>query len=396
MEHKKLKVGIIGANWTLNYHTPVWRMVPDVEVVAVCTAHTDTAEAAAREFNIPKAYSDYREMARDPDIDIISVGSSPDTRYGMVIAALEGGKHVYNCIPFAVDAAKAKHMRDLQRAKGRVGVVDAQWRWSPAMQQMKEMIAQGALGEFFTANIHLQLPFFDYDGFRYSIVQMSPTANRAYMWTTQASSGASAWRNFGMHTTLNLMHFFGEVEEAVGITETFVKDFHFPDGTRVRPQTADHGMALLRFKNGGIANIHVSWAAADGPGYFLQVMGSKGRFVARDSDLCFCDASSTTLFYGDTRLRDHMGERGSLVELPDRFFEVPGTPFSKSNAPMYKIPLSWMFRDMARVIRTGSGDGSPSFDEAYHAQCVVEAVEQSWKTRRWVRISDVQGALENP
>jgi len=377
---KPLKVGVIGANWTL-FHAAAWRNVPGVEVAAICTAHQETAEKAAAENNIPTPYWRIKDMLADPTLDIINVGTRPVQRYDMVMAALAAGKHVYNCLPFAVDAVKAAAMRDSQLSRGLVGAVDAQWRWTPAIRRMKELIDQGAIGEFFTATIHLQLALYDHDDLIYTMCTHSGTT-KPYLWLTEAASGASAWRNFGTHTILNLMYLFGEVEEIVGTSATFVKEMHFPDGARVRPQTDDFGLALLRFRNGGLANINVSWAMADAPGYFLEVCGSKGRLVARDAG--FCD-STTTLCYGGTR----PGESGGPVDIPDRLFTVEGTQFSRDNAPIFIVPLTALLADMARVIRVGAGDASPSFAEACHAHRAVEAAVLSKHTKSWVRVDDV-------
>jgi len=375
-----LKVGIVGANWTL-FHAAAWRNVPGVEVAAICTAHQETAEAAAAENGIPKAYWRLQDMLADPELSIINVGTRPAQRYDMVMAALAAGKHVYNCLPFATDAARAAQMHELQRARGLVGAVDAQWRWTPAIRRMKELIDEGAIGEFFTATIHLQLALYDYDDLTYTQCTLSGTT-KPYHWLTQSASGASAWRNFGSHTILNLMYLFGEIEEIVGTTNTFVKELRFPDGTRLRPDTDDFGLALLRFRNGGLANINVSWAMADAPGYFLEVCGSKGRLVARDAG--FCD-STTTLYHGGSR----PGEQGGLVALPDRLFYVEGTAFSKQNAPLFMVPLTALLADMARVIRTGAGEASPSFAEAAHAHRAVEAAILSKARKSWVRVDEV-------
>ena len=393
MAGRKLKVGIIGANWTGQYHIPVWRLIPDVEVVAICTASKATAEAAAAKYGVERAYWDYRKLCEAPDLDIITCGTSPQTRYDMVLTALENNKHVYNCIPFATDAAKGKHMLDLLRAKDRVGAIDAQWRWAPAIQRMKEMIAEGKLGRLFHVTVHLQLSFVEHDGFRYPHLVMSPTSDRPYWWNLKAAAGSSAWRHSGSHSLLLLMYLFGEIEEIVGGTQRYMDEYIFPNGERVRPEVADHSMALLRFKNGGTANIVTSWATPDGPGFFMQAEGSKGRFVARDTDYCFCDAGTTTLFYGDTRQRNHMGETGSMVDLPERLFNYPGSPYTKQNTPMYLIGLTWLFDDFARVIRAGAGQPSPSFEEAYHVQLCIEAMERSQKTRSWVRIADMEATL---
>src|SRR5215212_6770122 len=142
-----LRIGIIGANWSLKVHGTAWRLLPGVEVAAVCTAHKETAEAAAQMFGVPKAYWNVQDLAADPDIDVIDVGSRPSFRYDMVMAALAGGKHVYDALPFAINAVKAREMHEAQRNSGRVGVVDAQFRWVPAGMHMKRLIEDGFIGQ---------------------------------------------------------------------------------------------------------------------------------------------------------------------------------------------------------------------------------------------------------
>src|SRR5215207_7421159 len=104
------KIGIIGANWSLKVHGTAWRLLPGVEVAAVCTAHRETAETAAQMFAVPKAYWNVDEMCADPDLDVIDIGSRPSFRYDMVRAAFAGGKHVYDALPFALDEKRARDM----------------------------------------------------------------------------------------------------------------------------------------------------------------------------------------------------------------------------------------------------------------------------------------------
>jgi predicted dehydrogenase len=380
---KPLKIGIIGANWTLTHHAPAWRLLPGVEVAAICTAHKETAEAAAAKAGIPKAYWNVEEMVADPDLDIIDVGTKPSQRYDMVVSALNHGKHVYNCLPFAVDSGKADHMADLARQKGLVGVVDAQWRWAPAIRRMKELIDEGAIGDFFTATIHLQLPLYDVNGHVYTMCSYSENT-QPYYWLSDSTSGASAWRNFGSHTILNLMYLFGAVDEIVGVQETFVKHMNLPDGTELHPDTADFGLALVKFRKRGLANINVSWAMADAPGYYLEVCGSKGRLVARDSITGFCD-TPTTLYQGDASI-GMLGANGGMVDIPDRLYEVEGTTFSKTSPQIFTGPLAALFSDMVGAIRDGGREGSPSFAEAAHAHRAVEAAVRSMTTKSWEKV----------
>src|SRR5262249_49680813 len=128
MTQQKVKVGIISANWSLKVHGSAWRLLPGVEVAAICTAHRETAEAAAQAFGIRKAYWDFEQMTADPELDIIDVGTRPSFRQAMVLAALRNGKHVYSALPFATDTATAAQLCAEQQRHKRVGVVDAQFR----------------------------------------------------------------------------------------------------------------------------------------------------------------------------------------------------------------------------------------------------------------------------
>ena len=91
----KLRVGVISTNWGMRAHLPAWHAQKDVEVAAVCASHQETAEAAKQTYGLDRCYWDYRAMCADPSLDIIDVGTRPLLRLGMVMAAIENGKHVF-------------------------------------------------------------------------------------------------------------------------------------------------------------------------------------------------------------------------------------------------------------------------------------------------------------
>jgi len=53
-----LRVGLIGAGgrWGPGAHVPALKGVSEAEIYAVCTAHADTAQAAADKFGVTRAY----------------------------------------------------------------------------------------------------------------------------------------------------------------------------------------------------------------------------------------------------------------------------------------------------------------------------------------------------
>jgi predicted dehydrogenase len=384
MAGKTLKVGIISANWSLKVHGAAWRRTPGIEVAAICTAHQETAEAAARAYDIPKAYWNHEEMSADPELDIIDIGTRPSFRLPMVMAALRNGKHVYDALPFAMSVADADAMRDLQRAQGVTGVVDAQFRWSPAAQQMKAMIDAGFIGRPLGFNAQLFLPLFVVDGLPYCYSAWSG-ATDPYYWLADKTSGGSGWRNFATHALLFLTHLLGPVEEATGMLTTGVPEWFLPNGDVLRPETHDLGSATLRLANGAIGSLQTGWCMPDTEGWRIEVWGDRGRLLITDSS--FGNGLSATLFAGDGRPMPY-GERACReVPIDDGYYAVPGSA-TATGTPQPFVAMDWMFGDMVRAIREGR-EGSPSFTEAAAVHRVVEAVEWASRERRWVRMDEM-------
>ena len=382
-----LRIGVIGANWALRAHGAAWALVPGAEVVAVCTSRRDTADAAAAAYGLKGAYDDYRLMMADPTIDIVDIATKPSVRPDMVFAALEAGKHVNNAIPFAMSAPQALAMRDLQLGRGLVGVVDAQFRWVPAYSRMKEMIDDGFLGEAVHATMTLQLPLTYDKGDLYPAIVCSAGEN-SHLWLGEAGSGASAWRNFGSHSLLMLTHLLGPIEEIVASTDIHLQTWQLPAGGTFQPANDDVGVALVRFVSGAVATVTATWITPDPDCVFLEVSGTRGRLAIRDRT--FGRDPHVPLRAVDARPRN--GSSGEWSEpLPERLYTVAGGGYGKDDAPHTLTPLARMFEHMARAIDDGT-EGSPSFSEASHVHCAVEAGAHSMLSRSWTRVDQFERA----
>ena len=370
----KIKVGIVSANWSLKVHGMAWRTLPGVEVAAICTAHRETAEAAAREFGIAKAYWDHERMLEDGELHVIDVGTRPSIRQSIVIDALSAGKHVYSALPFATDLATARSIEAARERNGVVGVVDAQFRWVPAAMQMKQLIEQGFLGKPLGFNVQLMLPLFHEGEFTYPHCAYPGSGISPYKWLADKNSGGSGWRNFATHSVLLLTHLLGPVAQASGYVDTGVPRWSLPDGTVLEAGNEDLGAATLRLENGAIGNLQAGWCVPDAQGLRLEVWGDHGRLLLTDPG--FGDGVSARLYGSDARPVAYGSSAGDWLPIPSEHFAVPGTPFNEKNAPPVMVPMAWMFHHMLAAIR-GEEIASPSFAEAVHAQWVVESVLDS-------------------
>lgn len=365
-----LRVGIISANWGAFAHLPGWRAVRGVEVVGICTSRQETAETAASKFRIERAFWNAEAMTADPGIDIVDCGTRPSIRHSMVLSALRNGKHVYNAVPFAANIDRARELRDAWSASGKVAVVDAFSQWLPAHRLAKEMIDDGFLGQPFAGTCALNLGLFN-----------QPNPHFPYNWFWQSGLGVSALRNLGSHALHMLVFLFGEIDELVAHDGQLLKEWRFPDGSAIKPETNDFANLLLRFKSGMVIQLQVSWNATLTPGWTLEAFGSKGRFVARAPT--FPTSRDTTLHAGA------LGGAGiEKVEIPARLLKTPEVGIDAEVEPNASHPMALSMNRMVEAIR-GNGPASPDFHQAWTVERILEAARRSADERRWVRLEEI-------
>ena len=119
-------------------------------VQAVGSRSQESADAFAAEFGIPNAHGSYEALVADPEVDVIYVSTPHPMHAAGARLALEAGKHVLVEKAFTVNAAEARAIADLAAAKGLL-VLEAMWtRYLPHMARIREIIAEGTLGDLRT------------------------------------------------------------------------------------------------------------------------------------------------------------------------------------------------------------------------------------------------------
>jgi predicted dehydrogenase len=113
---KAIRVGLIGAGAnTRARHIPGLRTVEGVELVAVCNRRSESAQAVAGEFGIPRVVEHWEQIVADPTIDAVVIGTWPYLHCPITVAALRAGKHVLTEARLSMNAAEAHRM--LQEAR---------------------------------------------------------------------------------------------------------------------------------------------------------------------------------------------------------------------------------------------------------------------------------------
>ncbi|KAM9272157.1 trans-1,2-dihydrobenzene-1,2-diol dehydrogenase [Cariama cristata] len=125
------------------------KTLPPEEHLAVAVAARDLprAQAFAHRHGLPRAYGSYRELAEDPDVEVVYVGVVNPQHLPAGRLFLGAGKAVLLEKPMAVSAHQVRELAEVARAQG-VFLMEGFWtRFFPAWERLQALVAGGTLGE---------------------------------------------------------------------------------------------------------------------------------------------------------------------------------------------------------------------------------------------------------
>lgn len=89
-------IGIVGARFAADLHLRAFEKLrgQKVEILGVCSKNRESAEAFAKRFQIPRVYTDYRQMLEQKEIQVIDLCVTTNLHHTIAIDAAEAGKHI--------------------------------------------------------------------------------------------------------------------------------------------------------------------------------------------------------------------------------------------------------------------------------------------------------------
>lgn len=357
MDKERLRIGIIGVNvhygWGRRSHLPALLALPEYELVAVGTAHAESAQESARNYGAPMGFHDYKDMVVHPDIDVVSVNVRVPAHYSIVMAALEAGKHVVCEWPLGKNLAEAEEMASLARSKGVKNMVILQARAEPALLRLRELVQEGYVGEVVSCHM---------THFRDGMLQRGMDQP----WMARRENGGHALGIPTGHSVDALCFCLGEFKEISARVTTQVRSWEVKGPAKtVDVDAPDNVLISGLLDSGAVAAVHVASVPHHSTGWRLEVYGSEGTIVGTSKD--------SVQYDGHIRLRGRRGKEGELedIPIPARLTWVPdemprGEPFN----------IGQLYRRMARAIR-GEEDAHPDFDHAVKRHRMLEAIQRS-------------------
>ncbi|MDT7581982.1 MAG: hypothetical protein QOK35_3246 [Pseudonocardiales bacterium] len=130
-------------------------LVPGAEAVAVASRSIDRAKAFAAEHGFVRAHGSYRDLVDDPDVDVVYIATPHPQHRAVALAALRAGKAVLVEKAFTVTPQATREIVALARETGGFAM-EAMWtRFQPAIVRMRELLADGAVGEVRAVQVDL-------------------------------------------------------------------------------------------------------------------------------------------------------------------------------------------------------------------------------------------------
>ncbi len=303
-------------------------------LVAFMSRDGDRARAFADTFGAEAAYDSIHDLLCDHRIDAVYIATELDRHHEQTIAAAEAGKHILVEKPMALDTQQCLAMIGAAKSSGVLLSVAYYARFYHKAQVMKQVIADGVLGQIVRGHIRL-------------LQRYDPSPSDPKYWRVTARGGGNILADIGSHRLDMLTYFLGRPTAVCGFVDKLTMSY----------DAADTETGLVLFENGA----HVSiLASANTPA---------------------SDRSTTIEIYGT---------EGALLMDPwsDTPVEVLGSDMPPIPVEPYANSHSPLIGDFSNAILTGTQPRFSGVDGMW-ATAAITGIYESARTGSAVSLSDL-------
>ncbi len=362
-----LGVGIIGTGFGL-MHLLGYRQCADVQVVAVCQRSPEKAEAVARQYGVPHAFTAYRDLIAHPEVQVVSIAAPPYVHHEMTLAALAAGKAVLCEKPFAMNVGQAREMYDRAQASGMTHALAFNWRFLPGLMRTKELIDEGFLGRIYHVNVTW-----------YAERQADPAL--PLLWRHRKElAGFGVLGDIGPHVVDILRWLLGDFRAVSAHCLTAIPRRRVAGSGETVAADADDACAFVADMAAGVqVAVHLSRVAWTSNCHRFEWYGSEGVLLYE------ADLKAGTWISG--RLRGaRAGERQlSTLPIPERL--RAGLDTSDPHAAVGTFLFAQLARRFIAGVRAHQPI-TPNFLDGLRSQEVIDSLVRSAAEERWITVGD--------
>lgn len=382
---EQISVAVIGAGMAGRTHANAWRQaqtvyepLPQIRLAAIADMHLPFAQDAAAHYGYERAVSDWREIAEDPSIDVVSIVVGNALHREIAQAMAENGKHVLCEKPLAGTLEDARAMAEIERAHPElIFATGFTFRRNAGVAMLAKVVADGTLGQIGHVDAHY---WCDYGA--------DPQVPMA--WRYRGPMGSGALGDVGSHLVDSAELIGGPIVEVAGaqlatiIPERPVLEGAVAGGRGVAaaadaPREAvendDVATFTARFASGALGTFSCSRVAFGMPNdKALSVMGSEGTAMwslARTGEIRIADSSSPT----------GLGGLRQVLASPEFPYFRDGSSMAFAGVGLNQIEQftyqAHAFIQQVAGITEGALPANATFADGYREMRILEAVAQS-------------------
>jgi predicted dehydrogenase len=348
-----LGTGLIGMFYTQTLHDLRSRD----RVRMVYSRSGDRAHEFAEKWDIPRWTDNLAEAAGDPETEAVVIGLPNDMHREAALLAAEAGKAVLCTKPLARTAAEA---RDILEAVEKAGVFSAYLEdlvYTPKTLKSIDAVKKGALGKVLWV--------------RSREAHSGPHSD--WFWDI-SRAGGGAIVDMGCHCIEIARCFIGKDIRPVEVV-------CWAD-TQVHPiEAEDQAIALVRYENGAVGQLEVSWTFRGGMDLRDEVSGTKGT-IRLDHFLRTGFEMFSAVGQGGYVAEKAEGETGWLFPVGDE---------------MHELGYRHMFADVLDAMEKDRAPRETLYD-GYVVNAVMDACYRSVRSKRWepVELEIWKGVVGDP
>ncbi|HEX5414769.1 MAG TPA: Gfo/Idh/MocA family oxidoreductase [Chloroflexota bacterium] len=280
-----LSVAIIGAGNISTAHLGALKEARGAEVVGIYDQDGNRARERAAEYGVGRVYGAWEELLGDPGVQCVAVLLPHDLHERFAVDALNAGKHVVCEKPLGQSVAECDRMLAAAERAGKQLLPVHNRVYDDPVERIAEILQSGGIGEVFLAQTN------GYEG---------PGTVGVRPWLGTRRGGGGVLLAQAVHPAYILRWLLGDVAKVSCL---------FGDRKVVDMTNEDTAVAVLKFRNGALAEMSATFGIAHGPfDHSIQLHGREGylhltsnRGPNRQSQPFLLEGITPRLF-GDTEL----------------------------------------------------------------------------------------------
>ncbi|WP_141501129.1 Gfo/Idh/MocA family protein [Paenibacillus luteus] len=359
---KKIRTGIIGGSinngWARGTHIPAIEQLNEFELTAVGTSNMDSAKKSAQAFGAAHGFDQMADLAQHADVDMVVVSINVKDHYHAVKAIAPAGKPIYCEWPLGSNTAEAIEMQEWAASNQLPNAIGLQARQAPAIQFVKDLLAEGYVGKVLSANLKVFI-----DG-------MGGVGDKSTAYLFDRKIGGNLLTIVGGHNLDAFTYMLGDFTELSAVTAQQFPEVELVDIHKVIKKTTDDQILITgKLINGAAASVHIQGGVRHQTGLTLEIFGDKGTIVLN---------APASIQFGSHQLRGAGPTDQELHELtiPDSYYWVPESLKSDSG---FVLNIAQAYHKFAQDIQKGTSL-TPGFADAVKLHQLLDAVEIAAQT----------------